>query len=84
MQRQPHALLQDLELDTQAEPSSLADTLLLMAVTNGGLTPEEAGDLVQWDIDTIVEFLVLRLVEVQVIDPREALDLVGDTQAQMH
>ena len=84
MQREPHALLQDLEVDTLAQPSSLADTLLLMAVTNGGLTPEEAGDLVEWDIDTIVEFLVLRLVEVQVIGAREALELVGHTEAQMH
>lgn len=84
MQRQPHALLQDLEVDHQAQPSTLADTLLLMAVTNGGLTAEEAGDLVHWDIATIVEFLALRLLEVGVIDAREVVDLVGNAEALIH
>ena len=84
MQRQPHALLQDLEVDRQAQPSTVADTLLLMAVTNGGLTPEEAADLVHWDIETIVEFLALRLLEVGVIDAREAVGLVGDANARTH
>ena len=84
MQRQPHALLQDLEVDPQTQSSTLADKLLLMAVTNGGLTAEEAGDLVHWDIATIVEFLALRLLEVGVIDAREVLDLMGDAEAQLH
>ncbi len=84
MQRQPHALLQDLEVNPQVEPSTMADTLLLMAVTNGGLTAEEAGDLVHWDIGTIVEFLTLRLLEVGVIGAREAVELVQDADPRTH
>ena len=62
----------------------MADALLLFAVRNDALTPDEAGELQEWDLPTISEFLALRLNSLGYLTQQEVDQLVETSQDSYH
>ena len=69
-----------------ARPSddAVADALLLFAVRNDALTPDEAGELQEWDLPTISEFLALRLNMLGYLTQQEVDQLVVTSRENYH
>ena len=74
------------QIDDGARPSedAVADALLLFAVRNDALTPDEAGELQEWDLPTISEFLALRLNMLGYLTQQEVDQLVVTSPEKFH
>ena len=66
------------QIDRGVRPSddAVADALLLFAVRNDAVTPDEAGELQGWDLPTISEYLALRLNSLGLLTRQEVDQLV--------
>ena len=74
------------QIDDGARPGedAVADALLLFAVRNDALTPDEAGELQEWDLPTISEFLALRLNMLGYLTQQEVDQLVVTSPEKFH
>lgn len=74
------------QIDHGARPSddAVADALLLFAVRNDALSPDEAGELQAWDLPTISEFLALRLNMLGYLTRQEVDQLVTTSREHCH
>ncbi len=79
--RQTRTLLSQIGHGVRPSQDAVADALLLFAVRNDALTPHEAGELQEWDLPTISEFLALRLNMLGYLTQQEVDQLV-ETSAQ--
>lgn len=84
MDRQTQTLLCQIGHGARPSADAVADALLLFAVRNDALSPDEAGELQEWDLPTISEFLALRLNMLGYLTQQEVDQLVDPTQATYH
>jgi hypothetical protein len=83
MDLQTRTLLCQIGHGSRPSEDTVADALLLFAVRNDALTPDEAGELQEWDLPTISEFLALRLNMLGYLTQQEVDQLV-DTSAESY
>jgi len=84
MDRQTQTLLSQIGHGVRPSEDSVADALLLFAVRNDALTPDEAGELQEWDLPTISEFLALRLNSLGYLTQQEVDQLVLTSVEHFH
>jgi hypothetical protein len=81
--RQTQTILSQIDHGVRPSDDAVADALLLFAVRNDALTPDEASELQEWDLPTISEFLALRLNMLGYLTQQEVDQLV-DTSAESY
>lgn len=81
---QTRTLLSQIGHGVRPSDDAVADALLLFAVRNDALSPHEAGELQEWDLPTISEFLALRLNMLGYLTRQEVDQLVDTSQEQTH
>ncbi len=81
---QTRTLLSQIGHGARPSDDAVADALLLFAVRNDALTPDEAGELQEWDLPTISEFLALRLNMLGYLTQQEVDQLVETSPHQYH
>ncbi len=84
MNRQTQTLLSQIGHGVRPSDDAVADALLLFAVRNDALTPDEAGELQDWDLPTISEFLALRLNMLGYLTRQEVDQLVDTSPDHYH
>ncbi len=84
MNRQTRTLLCQIGYGARPSEDAVADALLLYAVRNDALTPDEAGELQEWDLPTISEFLALRLSMLGYLTQQEVDQLVLTSAENYH
>ena len=84
MDQQTQTLLCQIGHGVRPSDDAVADTLLLYAVRNDALTPDEAGELQEWDLPTISEFLALRLNRLGYLTQQEVDQLVETSPENYH
>ena len=84
MDRQTQSLLCQIGHGVRPSDDAVADALLLFAVRNDALTPDEAGELQEWDLPTISEFLALRLNSLGYLTRQEVDQLVSTSEENFH
>ena len=82
--RQTQTLLHQIGHGARPTEDAVADALLLFAVRNDALTPDEAGELQEWDLPTISEFLALRLNMLGYLTQQEVDQLVEPSAHSFH
>lgn len=73
----PNSTLGIADLNSQTGLDSVAEALLQRAIQHQALTPDEARDLATWDLNTITEYLALRLREEGLLTARECRAMLG-------
>jgi len=64
---------------------AVADALLQLAVRDHAIDPDEATELLNWDLGTIAEFLALRLQEYGCLSDQEVTEILEThTSSQYH
>jgi hypothetical protein len=76
MDSQTQSILSQIGHGARPSEDAVADALLLYAVRNDALTPDEAGELEGWDLPTISEFLALRLNRLGYLTQQEVEQLI--------
>ena len=84
MNRQTQTLLSQIDHGVRPSEDAVADALLMYAVRNDALTPDEAGELQDWDLPTISEFLALRLNMLGYLTQQEVDQLVLTSAENYH
>lgn len=84
MNRQTQTLLSQIGHGVRPSEDAVADALLMYAVRNDALTPDEAGELQDWDLPTISEFLALRLNMLGYLTQQEVDQLVLTSAENYH
>ena len=84
MNRQTQTLLSQIDHGVRPSDDAVADALLMYAVRNDALTPDEAGELQDWDLPTISEFLALRLNMLGYLTQQEVDQLVLTSAENYH
>ncbi|MFQ5349845.1 MAG: hypothetical protein ACE5EG_05315 [Thermoanaerobaculia bacterium] len=84
MDRQTQSLLCQIGHGARPSEDAVADALLLFAVRNDALTPAEAGELQEWDLPTISEYLALRLNMLGYLTQQEVDQLVVTSTSSCH
>ena len=82
--RQTQTLLSQIGHGVRPTDDAVADALLLFAVRNDALSPDEAGELQEWDLPTISEFLALRLNMLGYLTQQEVDQLVTTSRDSYH
>ena len=82
--RQTQSLLCQIGHGARPSDDAVADALLLYAVRNDALSPDEAGELQEWDLPTISEFLALRLNMLGYLTRQEVDQLVATSPQNTH
>lgn len=82
--RQTQSLLCQIGHGVRPSDDAVADALLLYAVRNDALSPDEAGELQEWDLPTISEFLALRLNKLGYLTRQEVDQLVATSPQNTH
>ena len=81
---QTQTLLCQIGHGVRPSDDAVADALLLFAVRNDALSPDEAGELQEWDLPTISEFLALRLNMLGYLTQQEVDQLVVTSRDSYH
>ena len=63
--------------EDQSPLGSVAEALLSRAIQHRALTPQEARTLATWDLNTITEYLALRLQKEGLLTARECREVLG-------